>query len=261
MNTRADKQPLVSPLSDPEKSFSKRKKKSLRNSKNLLESHFTDSFVNIGTSNLFEEEKVVFEKPNQPPIINMAGPIDRLNQPMWNRQRTVAPIPGSAIVKPELGDNFIVKGNHMKMIQDNQFDGKFLSDPYKHIADFEEICEMFKYGRDLVEPVKLRFFPLSLTGEAKIWFNGLEEGSIDSWDEMKTVFANRFFPHGLQQKLVNDVRTFKQKEKENFIDSWIRLQKMLKQCYGHGLDKEQIVNIFYNGLDDNSQILLDVVGG
>nr|XP_043633222.1 uncharacterized protein LOC122604392 [Erigeron canadensis] len=113
----------------------------------------------------------------------------------------------------------------------------------------------------MVEPVKLRFFPLSLTGEAKLWFNGLEEGSINSWDEMKKVFANRFFPRGLQQKLFNDIRTFKQYEKENYIDCWIRLQKLLKKCYGHGLDKEQIVNIFYNGQDENSQILLDAAGG
>nr|XP_043628890.1 uncharacterized protein LOC122600230 [Erigeron canadensis] len=191
----------------------------------------------------------------------MVGPIDRLNQPMWSRQRNVATILGSAIVKPKLADNFIVKGNHMKMIQENQFDGKFLSDPYKHIADFEEICEMFKYSRDMVEPVKLRFFPLSLTGKAKLWFNGLEEGSIDSWDEMKKVFANRYFPPGLQQKLFNDIKTFKQYEKENYINSWIRLKKLLKKSYGHGLDKEQIVNIFYNGLDENSQILLDAAGG
>nr|XP_043632323.1 uncharacterized protein LOC122603601 [Erigeron canadensis] len=145
----------------------------------------------------------------------------------------MAPIPGSAIVKPELGDNFIVKGNHMKMIQENQFDGKFLSDPYKHIADFEEICEMFKYGRDMVEPVKLRFFPLSLTGEAKLWFNGLEKGSIDSSDEMKRVFANRFFPPDLQQKTL----------------------------FSRNTHLMGLFELEDNDKNENSQILLDAAGG
>ncbi|GKB73718.1 hypothetical protein Tco_0935130 [Tanacetum coccineum] len=60
------------------------------------------------------------------------------DQPMWGNNRAVAPTPGAAIVAVDLGDNFTVKGHHLSMIKDRQFDGCSRADPYKHIAEFVE---------------------------------------------------------------------------------------------------------------------------
>ncbi|GKE14147.1 hypothetical protein Tco_1421724 [Tanacetum coccineum] len=46
------------------------------------------------------------------------------DQPMWGNNRAVAPTPGAAIVAVDLGDNFTVKGHHLSMIKDRQFDGR-----------------------------------------------------------------------------------------------------------------------------------------
>ncbi|GKD70461.1 hypothetical protein Tco_1324551 [Tanacetum coccineum] len=59
------------------------------------------------------------------------------------------------------------------MIKDRQFDGRSRADPYKHIAEFVEICGMFRYGNTNADAIKLKLFPSSLAGEAKIWFNEL----------------------------------------------------------------------------------------
>ncbi|GJZ46621.1 hypothetical protein Tco_0594217 [Tanacetum coccineum] len=63
------------------------------------------------------------------------------------------------------------------MIKDRQFDGRSRVDLYKHIAEFVEICGMFRYGNTNADAIKLKLFPSSLAGEAKIWFNELSSGA------------------------------------------------------------------------------------
>ncbi|GJS87620.1 monodehydroascorbate reductase [Tanacetum coccineum] len=45
--------------------------------------------------------------------------------------------------------------------------------------------------------VRLMMFPLSLTGKAKTWLDELNEGTIETWDELRTAFISRFFPPAL----------------------------------------------------------------
>nr|GEV26159.1 hypothetical protein [Tanacetum cinerariifolium] len=84
------------------------------------------------------------------------SPID--DEPMWAADRVVALTPGSAITIPESANEFAIK------------------------RDTEN------------EVVRLMMFPLSLTGEAKTWLDELNEGTIETWDELRTAFISRFFP-------------------------------------------------------------------
>nr|GEU53232.1 reverse transcriptase domain-containing protein [Tanacetum cinerariifolium] len=95
------------------------------------------------------------------------------DQPMWGNNRAVAPTPRAVIIAVDLGDNFTIKGHHLSMIKDRQFDGRSWADPHKHIAEFVEVCGMFCYDDTNVGAIKLKLFPLSLAGEGKIWFNKL----------------------------------------------------------------------------------------
>ncbi|GJU37736.1 retrovirus-related pol polyprotein from transposon TNT 1-94 [Tanacetum coccineum] len=110
------------------------------------------------------------------------------DQPMWGNNRAVAPTPGATIVAVDLGDNFTVKGHHLSMIKDQKFNGHSQADPHKHIAKFVEVCEMFRYGNNNADAIKLKLFPSSLAGEAKIWFNELSPGVITTWEEMRQAF-------------------------------------------------------------------------
>lgn len=57
---------------------------------------------------------------------------------------------------------------------------------HTHIHEFLRTCEMFRYGETENEAVWLMMFPLSLTGEAKTWLDELDEGTIATWDELRT---------------------------------------------------------------------------
>ncbi|GJZ38619.1 hypothetical protein Tco_0585182 [Tanacetum coccineum] len=159
--------------------------------------------------------KILVEKfktpPDSPPVIV----IDLDDQPMWLSTRTVAPTPSSSIIQLLIPNHFHIKGTHMKMIRDNQFDRRIRSDPHRHVADFLEISKLFQYGENQEE-----------------------------------VF----------RRLLNEIHNFHQLDNETLVDAWLRMKEMLRICYGHGLTKGTIIQIFYHGLDDPTQGVLDAGG-
>ncbi|GJR82282.1 hypothetical protein Tco_0153067, partial [Tanacetum coccineum] len=104
----------------------------------------------------------------------------------------------------------------------NKFDGRIRSDPHRHVADFLEISNLFQYGENQEEAVMLRNFPFSLSGEAKTCFHQLDHKTL--------------------------------------VEAWIRIKEMLRTCYIHGLTKGKIIQIFYHGLDNPTQGILDAGG-
>ncbi|GJX04400.1 reverse transcriptase domain-containing protein [Tanacetum coccineum] len=50
---------------------------------------------------------------------------------------------------------------------------------------------MFRYGNTNADAIKLKLFPSSLAGEAKIWFNELNPSVITTWEEMKHAFDHQ----------------------------------------------------------------------
>ncbi|GKB51058.1 hypothetical protein Tco_0901811 [Tanacetum coccineum] len=93
------------------------------------------------------------------------NPMD--DEPMWAADRVVASTPSSAFTIPETTNEFAIKGNHLTLVKENQFDGRIKTDPHKHFHEFLRICNMFKYRDTKNEGVRLMMFPLSLKGEAK----------------------------------------------------------------------------------------------
>ncbi|GKD71426.1 reverse transcriptase domain-containing protein, partial [Tanacetum coccineum] len=160
--------------------------------------------------------------------------LDPDDQPMWESAKTVAPTPNSAIVQIDVGDNFIINSTHLKMICENKFDG---------------------------EVVKLFIFPFPLCDKAKTWFNELNEESITSWEQIRRAFINKFFPPSLFNRLLLENINFSQLVCESLTDACLRLKSMLRKCHGHGLTRGAIIQIFYHGLDEPTQGILDVTAG
>ncbi|GJY70079.1 reverse transcriptase domain-containing protein [Tanacetum coccineum] len=198
-----------------------------------------------------------FKTPPNSPLVIVIDPDD---QSMWSSTRTVAPTPSSAIIQRPISINFHIKGTHMQMIRDNQFDGRIWSYPHQHIANFLKISSLFQYGENQEEAVMLRTFPFLLCEEAKIWLNELNEGTITSWNEMREAFISRYFSPAKFKRLLNDIHSFHQLGNENLVEAWLRIKEMLRICYVHGLTKGTIVHIFYHDLDGPTQGILDAGG-
>ncbi|GKA00336.1 reverse transcriptase domain-containing protein [Tanacetum coccineum] len=161
------------------------------------------------------------------------------DEPMWAVDHVVAPTPGSTITIPETANEFAIKGNHLTLVKGNQFDGRTKTDPHKHIHGFLGICDMFKYRHTENEAVRLMMFPLSLTREAKTWLDELNEGTIETWDELRTAFIRRFFPPALFDRLLGEIRNAPKLP----------------------LSKGNIIKIFYHGLSEITQEVLNTAAG
>nr|XP_043638089.1 uncharacterized protein LOC122609093 [Erigeron canadensis] len=101
--------------------------------------------------------------------------------------------------------------------------------------------------------VKLETFPISIVGDALDWFNDLPENSITTWDQLKEAFIGEFYSVRTQRRLENMIRSFEQDDGEDVVDTWVLFKKMLRNCPGHNLTREQYVELFFDGLDKKSK--------
>ena len=74
------------------------------------------------------------------------------------------------------------------------FSGIPSEDSHAHIAMVREVCKNCVGGHDLdLDVIGRRVFPLSLTGEAAIWFTELLYNSILTWNQLRDVFLARYY--------------------------------------------------------------------
>ncbi|GJS72731.1 hypothetical protein Tco_0705572 [Tanacetum coccineum] len=108
------------------------------------------------------------------------------DRPMWGNNRAVAATPRSAIAMVDLGENFNVKGHHLSMIKDRQFDGRARADLHKYIAEFIEICGFTQHPNESLVDAWLRMKDLlrSCHGHGlgkgpiiQIFYHGLDEAT------------------------------------------------------------------------------------
>ncbi|GJX51702.1 reverse transcriptase domain-containing protein [Tanacetum coccineum] len=87
------------------------------------------------------------------------------------------------------------------------------------------------------EAVRLMMFLISLTGEEKTWLDELNEGTIETWDELRTAYISRFCPPALFDRLLREIQALSQHENESLTNAWLRMKEMLKNFHGHNLSK------------------------
>ncbi|GKD05555.1 reverse transcriptase domain-containing protein, partial [Tanacetum coccineum] len=89
-----------------------------------------------------------------------------------------------------------------------------------------------------------------------------KENLIETWDELRTTFISRFFPPALFDQILKEIRAFSQHENESLTDDWLHMKEMLRRnCHGHNLSKGNIIKIFYHGLSEITQEVLNAAAG
>nr|GEX15899.1 reverse transcriptase domain-containing protein [Tanacetum cinerariifolium] len=69
------------------------------------------------------------------------------------------------------------------------------------------------------------------------------------------------FPTALFNRLLGEIRVFYQHENKSLTDAWLRIKEMLRNCHGHNLSKGSIIKIFYHGLNEITQEVLNAAAG
>ena len=74
-------------------------------------------------------------------------------------------------------------------------------------------------------------------------------------------FSSKYFPAHKKQATLRDIYNFAQIEEETLPQAWGRLLHLLNAFPDHPLKKNEILDIFYNGLTYASRDILDSCAG
>ncbi|GJT13688.1 reverse transcriptase domain-containing protein [Tanacetum coccineum] len=85
----------------------------------------------------------------------------------------------------------------------------------------------------------------------------LNEGTIKTWDKLRTAFISRFFPPSLFDRVLREIHAFSQHENKSLTEAWLRMKEMLRNCHGHNLSKGNIIKIFYHGHNKITQEVIN----
>ncbi|GJR58293.1 hypothetical protein Tco_1500455 [Tanacetum coccineum] len=133
---------------------------------------------------------------------------------------------GSGVARPKIDnkDQFELKGQFLKELQENTFSGSDNEDANEHIEKVLKIVDLFHLRN---EPT----------------------GLIKTWEDLKTKFMNKYCPPGRTAKKMEEINNFQQEPDETLFQAWERFKELLMKCPQHYLTKMQEVILFYNGLD------------
>src|SRR3954468_23730590 len=109
----------------------------------------------------------------------------------------------------------------------------------------------------MVISLSFSFFPFSLRGGAKIWFQSLPRNSIDSLDKCKDAFIGKYYPPAKIIQLRSNIMNFKQLDNEHVAQAWERMKSLVKKCPTHGLTNWMVIQTFYARLNFTLWNLLD----
>nr|GEZ52615.1 hypothetical protein [Tanacetum cinerariifolium] len=169
---------------------------------------------------------------------------------------------GSGVASPKIKDkdNFKIKGQFLKELRTNTFNGSDHEDANEHIEKVLEIVNLFYIPNITIDYVMLRAFLISLTRATSRWLRNKPTSSIRTWDGLKTKFLNKYCPPARTAKKMAEINNFQQETDENLYQAWKRFKKLLMKCPQHYLTKMQEVILFYNGLGIPTRQILDSRG-
>ena len=104
-------------------------------------------------------------------------------------------------------------------------------------------------------------FPFSLKESAKAWYDKLPYGSIKSPQDLSHLFCEKYFPAHMQHAALQRIYNFNQLQDEHLPKAWGRYFHLLKIRPGHDIPKNELIDIFYGGLTDESISYLDSCAG
>ncbi|KAL4296775.1 hypothetical protein GQ457_12G012040 [Hibiscus cannabinus] len=163
------------------------------------------------------------------------------------------------IITPEIqAAQFELKPVMFNMLNSiGQFSGSPHEDARQHLRSFIEVCDSFRQQGVHEDVLRLKLFPYSLRDRARLWFNSIPSGSMESWDYLCRNFIIRYSSTVLTDKLRNDITSFRQTGDESMYEACDRYKELFRKCPMHGFNEWTKVIMFYNGVNAPTRMMLD----
>ncbi|XP_027166240.1 uncharacterized protein LOC113766227 [Coffea eugenioides] len=122
------------------------------------------------------------------------------------------------ITFPSLSDNISIELKSGQIHLLPSFHGLLGEEPYKHLQEFDVVCNSMKPPGITEEQIKMRAFPFSLKDSAKDWLYYLPPGSIITWDQLKKKILDKYFPASRAASLRKEICGIKQHPRESLYE-------------------------------------------
>jgi hypothetical protein len=109
------------------------------------------------------------------------------------------------------------------------------------------------------EQVKLKTIHFSLNGAAKAWFFSIVPGSIGTWNDMKKIFLEKYFPTSRVANIKKEICGIQQSHGETLSEYWERFEQLCIQCPHHQI--QLLIQYFYEGLMHTDHNIIDAASG
>ena len=96
-----------------------------------------------------------------------------------------------------------------------------------------------------MDVIGLTLFPISLTGEAVIWFTWLSYNSILTWNKLRDVFLERYYIVSKKLNHKDRVNNFVELPGESVSSSWDKFTLFFRCFPNHLIDDESLKEHFY----------------
>ena len=160
---------------------------------------------------------------------------------------------------PDLHFDFELKSGLIHLLP--KFHGLAGEDPHKHLKEFHVVCSTMKPHGIAEDHIKLRAFPFSLDGAAKDWLYYLQPASIASWNDMKRLFLEKFFPASRAAAIRKDICGIRQMTGETLHEYWERFKKLCASCPHHQISDQLLIQYYYEGLLPMDRSMVDAASG
>ena len=141
-------------------------------------------------------------------------------------EQRVAPQPTEPI---ENETPFEFPSGMMEKLLANPFTGDGTKHPDEHLIYVDEVCGLFKLGGIPDDVAKKKVFPLSLKGDALIWYMLCDDMKSWNYKRLKLEFHQKYYPMHLVHRDRNYIYNFWPCEGESIAQAW----GGLNQCYIH----------------------------
>ncbi len=128
--------------------------------------------------------------------------------------------------------------NRFKVPDFSKFSGQDSVSTYEHACRFLAQCG----EASAVDALRVRLFPLSLSGSVFTWFSSLPCGSINSWADLEKHFRSYFYS-GVHEMKLSDLTAIKQRHGEPVQDYIQRFREMRNKCYSLSLTYAQLADL------------------
>jgi hypothetical protein len=85
--------------------------------------------------------------------------------------------------------NGSISPKFLSIAQKNPFSRSERENPYNHLRSFEELCSTRSYSDLTPDEFKVRLFPFSLAGKAKVWYFQQEKEVTIDWRNLRDKFC------------------------------------------------------------------------